>query len=105
MDSFGYDNIHTMKCDGKTQWWFEAALSSRTAFSDCDDNHDVEARLRRARVLLAGSKTDTETCALVVNFSSLKAGQAFIDRLNRYLNFLENHQTGQVLDDLFAKTK
>lgn len=68
-------------------WWFEAAMVStcKPLFDDCESNYDVEAKLRKAHVIRKDNQTDTESCALVVNFSSKKAGAAFVDRLNKYL--------------------
>jgi hypothetical protein len=68
-------------------YWFECAMISRCSpvFDRCDDNHDVEDLLRKQKVILPTNQTDSESCALVVNFSSQKAGEAFVNRLNKYL--------------------
>lgn len=72
--------------------WFEAAMCSSVpeAFHDCDDNYEVEKRLRKAGVLRLEDKTDTESCALVVYFKTMAEGHAFIDRLNAYLDEVVN---------------
>lgn len=67
--------------------WFECAMISTCspAFDSCSDNHDVEQVLRKAGVIRDKDRTDTECCALVLNFSTVRQGHAFINRLNRYL--------------------
>lgn len=49
------------------------------------DNHDFERKLRDAGVLRKNSQTDTESCEFWAYFSTAKAGEAFIKRLNSYL--------------------
>lgn len=84
---FGYLSLNTMNYDGRKVWWFECAMVSSCAplFNGCDSNYEVEDLLRKAKVLDRRNQTDTESCALVVNFSSEKSGQKFIDRLNAFL--------------------
>ena len=84
MRKFTYNDIDEL--DPKN-FWFECAMVSACSpvFDHCEDNHDVEAQLRGAKVLLPKNQTDTECCALVVNFSSRQSGEKFIDRLNEYL--------------------
>ena len=67
--------------------WYEAAMVStfRGVFDDCQDNHDVEDKLRKAGVIKAKNQTDTESCALVVNFSSMKSAEKFEERLEAYI--------------------
>jgi hypothetical protein len=67
--------------------WFECAMIStcHPVFDACSDNHDVEQVLRKARVIGRHDQTDTESCALVVNFRTVSQGRAFIRRLNKYL--------------------
>jgi hypothetical protein len=78
---------HESYSGDKTYWLFDCSMVSSCGpiFRDCDSNYEVEAVLRKAHVLRKNSNTDTETCALVVMFSTEKAGHAFIDRLNAYL--------------------
>jgi hypothetical protein len=67
--------------------WFSCSMVSMCAplFDDTPDNYQVEEKLRRAGVLTAGNKTDTETCALLVLFSTRTSGLNFLRRLNKYL--------------------
>jgi hypothetical protein len=68
--------------------WFEAAMVStcEPLFDDCDSNYEVEDKLEAAEVITKkGMATDSESCALVVNFKSEAAVEGFIDRLNAYL--------------------
>lgn len=67
--------------------WFEAAmiLTCRPLFDDCDSNYEVEQKLKQAKVILPNNLCDSESCALVVNFASLKSANAFVKRLNAYL--------------------
>lgn len=69
------------------QPWFDCAMIStcRPIFDACFDNHDVEQVLRKAGVIGRHDQTDTESCALVVNFRTVSEGHAFVRRLNRYL--------------------
>ena len=71
----------------KAYWLFDCSMvaSCGPIFRDCGSNYEVETRLRKAHVLRKNSSTDTETCALVVMFSTEKEGHAFITRLNAYL--------------------
>jgi hypothetical protein len=68
-------------------WTFHGAMISTCSpvLDDLDDNHDFEARLRRAKVLRKNNRTDTESCEFWAYFSSQKAGMAFVERLNEYL--------------------
>jgi hypothetical protein len=81
-----FDTTSINKLNGGS-FWFEAAMCStcRPAFDLCEDNYEVEDVLRKEGVLLPANKTDTESSALVVLFSSKKSGEAFLDRLNTYL--------------------
>lgn len=81
---FKHSDIHKLEA-GK--FWFECSMIStcKPVFDKCGDNYDVEKILRRAHVLLPSNRTDTESCALVVNFSSRASGEGFINRLNNYL--------------------
>ena len=69
------------------KYFFDCSMvsSCAPAFDDCDSNHEVEEKLRAAGVIKPQNKTDTESCALVINFSSEESGHKFIDRLNGYL--------------------
>ena len=66
---------------------FEAAMIStcKPLFDDCESNYEVEEKLRAAKVVLPQSMADSESCALVVHFRSVKSANAFIGRLNKYL--------------------
>ena len=72
--------------DNAVGWWFECSMISTCAplFDDCSSNHDVETKLRKAGVL-SDMMTDTESCALVVNFTTKHQGVTFIERINKYL--------------------
>jgi hypothetical protein len=89
---FGYLSVNDMQYDGKKVFWFECAMVSACAplFDHCDSNYEVEDLLRKAKVLHKRNQTDSESCALVVNFSSEKSAQKFIDRLNAFL--VKRHQ-------------
>ena len=67
--------------------WYEAAMVSTFpgVFDDCGDNYEVENKLRQAKVINAKNQTDTESCALVVNFSNKKSAEAFGERLQAYI--------------------
>jgi len=84
MKQFTSDSINKLN---PGLFWFECAMISACSpvFADCEDNHDVEKRLRKAGVITCKNRTDTEMCALVVNFSTREAGENFIARLNNYL--------------------
>lgn len=77
---FSYNDIDGMQ-------WFEAAMitSFPGVFDDCEDNYDVEDRLREAGVIAADNQTDTESCALVVYFKSDDEARAFCDRLKAFV--------------------
>ena len=68
-------------------FWFECGMISTCCplFDHCDSNHDVEDELRKNKVLRKNNSTDTESSALVVLFTSKKAGIKFVERLNAYL--------------------
>ena len=67
--------------------WYEAAMISTFpgVFDDCESNYEVEERLRKAGVIKPQNQTDTESCALVVNFSSIKSAEKFEERLEQYI--------------------
>lgn len=67
-------------------YWFECAMvtTCRPLFPHDWSNYEVEDDLRSHGVI-ADCETDTETSALVVNFTSREEGEAFIARLNLYL--------------------
>jgi signal transduction histidine kinase len=71
----------------KSLWYFDCAMNTSCpeVFGHCEDNYEVEQILRKAKVLTAKSSVDTESCALVVNFSTKNAATAFISRLNKYI--------------------
>jgi len=73
--------------DGKKVWHFDCSMisSCQPLFDDCDSNYDVEEKLEKAKVITKRNSTDSESCALVVRFSSQKSADAFINRLNDYL--------------------
>lgn len=72
-------------------FYFDCGMvhTCKPTFDRCDTNYDVEAVLRKAGVIRKNNRTDTESCSLVVLFSTRKAGEAFLARLNK---FLEAHQ-------------
>lgn len=84
---FDYDDIAVMDLDSKKHYWFECAMVStcEPVFDGCESNYEVEEVLRQAKVILPQNQTDSESCALVVQFSTPKSGEKFIDRLNAYL--------------------
>lgn len=59
-------------------------------FGNCDSNYEVEDMLRKHKVIRQANKTDTESCALVVNFSSRRTAENFIKRLNIFLGAKAN---------------
>jgi hypothetical protein len=71
----------------RARWSFSNAMvgACRPAFDDCESNHEVEDKLRKAGVIHKKTKTDTESCQLWVYFSGYPAACNFIDRLNAYL--------------------
>lgn len=73
--------------DRKTYWLIDCSMVSacEPLLDDCESNYEVEKKLRAAKVILAQNNTDTESCALVVRFSSLASANKFIERLNTYL--------------------
>lgn len=68
------------------RYWFECAMIStcEPLFDNCGSNYEVEEKLRKAGVL-RNLDTDTESCALIVNFKTMRSARAFITRLNKYL--------------------
>jgi hypothetical protein len=82
-----FNYLESWDYDGKKAWTFDCSMicTCEPLFDDCDSNYEVEEKLRKAKVLTGRSDTDTESCALVVRFSSQKSADAFIDRLNKYL--------------------
>lgn len=87
MKEFSYDSIYDMEYDDRTKYFFSCSMVSTCPkhFGHLDSNYEVERILRMHRVIRANNNTDSETCALVLYFSSKKAGQNFIDRLNKFL--------------------
>jgi hypothetical protein len=88
MKQFSEKSLNRAEWSRSTPYWFEAAMLStcgEEAFPGCYDNYEVEDALRKAGVIRKNNQTDTESCALVINFSSKSAGLAFIERLNKYL--------------------
>ena len=85
MKQFSYSDINHLS--GESHHWFDCSMISTCApaFDDCDSNHDVEDILKRAKVIHPKNLTDSESCALVIEFKSKKSGEKFIDRLNTYL--------------------
>jgi hypothetical protein len=85
MKQFKYEDIHKLEAN---LYWFERAMISTCdpLFNDYSDNYEVEAELRKEKVIVPKNKTDTESCALVINFSNESSGHKFIDRLNAYLH-------------------
>ena len=85
---FTYDDLNTHAGRGEDgyPYWFECAMISacEPLFPEDWDNHNVQDALIKAKVI-RGGQPDSESCALVINFTSKKAGEAFIDRLNAYL--------------------
>ena len=86
---FGWPDISSLENwkTGRPYWYFSAAMISTCSplFDDLDDNHEVEAVLRRQKVVRKNNRTDSESCEFVINFSTEKAAVAFIERLNDYL--------------------
>lgn len=72
---------------GGPKFHFEAAMVSTCAplFDDCESNYEVEKKLLEAKVITPKNECDSESCALVVYFSSLVSANKFIGRLNAYL--------------------
>ena len=72
--------------DGEMIWYEGSMISTFPGvFDDCDSNYEVEDKLRAAGVIKPQNKTDSESCALVVNFSSVKSADKFEERLERYI--------------------
>lgn len=85
---FGDRDLHSQEREGRISWWFECSLSfvfRQRGIMDVEDNYEVEERLRRAGVIKHNNLTATETCAMVVCFSSRVAARNFIGRLNEYI--------------------
>ena len=82
-----FNYLESWDYDGKQVWTFDCAMisSCQPLFDDCDSNYDVEEKLEKAKVITKRNNTDSESCALVVRFSSQKSADAFINRLNDYL--------------------
>ena len=82
-----FKELESWDYDGKKVWSFDCSMIStcEPIFDKCDNNHDVEDVLREAKVISARNQTDSESCALVVRFSSQDSADAFIWRLNTYL--------------------
>lgn len=89
---FESNSIGKYNYNGKTYWQFECAMVSacEPVFDSKNDryhadNYSVEKQLREAKVILSTNKTNTESCALVVMFSSKQSSENFLSRLNKYL--------------------
>jgi hypothetical protein len=69
------------------QWTFTASMVStcEPVLDDCDDNHAVADRLKRASVIDSDCEEDSEMCQLFVYFKSQSAAEGFLSRLNAYL--------------------
>lgn len=93
---FTYKNIHEMEYGEHKYWLFDCSMISTCAplLDQLEDNYEVEKLLRSRKVISPKTKTDTESCALVVMFSSQKSGEKFIDRLNEYLKKVQAFQEG-----------
>jgi hypothetical protein len=94
MKKFTYKSIRDEDYDGKKYWLFECGMISTCSplFDSLEDNYGVEKILRSRKVISPKTKTDTESCALVIQFSTKKAGEKFIDRLNAYLEKVKAFQ-------------
>jgi hypothetical protein len=82
-----YDESDSWDYDGRKLWGFDCSMRSTCSplFDDCESNYEIEEKLQQAKVILPNNDCDSESCALVVRFSTLKAANAFIKRLNAYL--------------------
>lgn len=82
-DDISYDDVPY----DRRKWFFTGAMISATSplLDHLDSNYDFERLLRKHKVLRKNNKTDTEMCQFWVYFSSKKAGENFIDRLNKFL--------------------
>jgi len=69
-------------------WSFCSAMVGlcRPIFDECFGNCEVEDVLRKAKVIRANNKTDSETCQMWVYFSKKESGEKFIERLNKYID-------------------
>ena len=67
-------------------------------FDDCDGNHDVEQKLRDAKVIRKNNKTDTEDCQFHIYFSTEKAAHAFVDRFNEWALAQQGKSAGEILE-------
>lgn len=68
--------------DCKRHIWLDISLAD---VFDVEDNYEVERILRNAGVIHHNNQTDTESSALVVNFSSKNSALKFIDRYNTFM--------------------
>lgn len=100
-----YSWIGEMDLDGRHHFWFEAAMVSTFPgiFDHCGDNYEVEDVLRKAGVIHKKNQTDTESCALVINFKSRKSAEKFIERLNKWLDEKEGVSPEAQDSTLFPK--
>jgi len=73
----------------KHPFMFTCAMISACSplFDHLDSNHDVEDLLIKEKVVRGGS-TDSEYCQMFIYFGTRKSGEAFVDRLNAYLQKL-----------------
>lgn len=71
---------------GDGSWFFSCAMIStcEPLLDDCEDNHDVEARLLREGVV-THDETDSESCEFCAYFQDHIDAKAFIKKLNTYL--------------------
>ena len=54
-------------------------------FDNCEDNYGVERELRKHKVILINTETDTEMCCMYVYFRNKISATNFIKKLNKYL--------------------
>ena len=85
---FSHDDI-TKSFGDKHPFMFTCAMISTCSplFDHLDSNYDVEDLLIKEKVVRGGS-TDSESCQMFIYFSTRNAGEAFINRLNLYLQKL-----------------
>jgi len=84
-----FDEYDVDRHDWSKRWpyGFAAAMVRTCAplLDDCDDNYDVTAKLKAAKVISRGNGTDPESCCTYVYFRDKRMGLSFIRRLNKYL--------------------
>ena len=90
---FNYDSIRSFESfrnlyvNDKYECYFMCSMigTCEPLFDNLNDNYEVEEKLYEHKVIGPEDFADSESCSLVINFTSYVNANRFIDRLNKYL--------------------